>query len=136
VFIIGETLEISGALLIRVVQSSGRPEHWSTLKDSAVKLTSNHLCYISLPWHIYQVEVKFVVYDAGQPFDDDSAYSIAVRTYQEMKSDAHDCDVQLDHITYATMVKVVGGNTAKESTERRGMLETVFNDACDSGRVS
>ena len=74
--------------------------------------------------------------DADQPFDDDSAYSIAVRTYQEMKSDAHDCGVQPDHITYATMIKVVGGNTAKESTERRGMLEAVFNDACDSGRVS
>ena len=71
-----------------------------------------------------------------QPFDDDSAYSIAVRTYHEMKSDAHDCGVQPDHITYATMVKVIGGNTAKESSERRSMLETVFEDACASGRVS
>ena len=31
--------------------------------------------------------------DIDQPFDDDSAYSIAMRTYQEMKSDAHDCGV-------------------------------------------
>ena len=74
--------------------------------------------------------------NVDQPFDDDSAYSIAVRTYHEMKSDAHDCGVEPDHITYATMIKVIGGNTAKESSERRSMLETVFEDACASGRVS
>jgi hypothetical protein len=74
--------------------------------------------------------------DVDEPFDDDSAYSIAMRTYQQMKSDAHDCGVQPDHITYATMMKVVGGNTAKESPERESMLETIFEDACASGRVS
>lgn len=74
--------------------------------------------------------------NVDQPFDDDSAYSIAVRTYHEMESDAHDCGVQSDHITYATMMKVIGGNTAKESSKRRSMLETVFEDACASGRVS
>ena len=74
--------------------------------------------------------------DDDESFDDDSAYSIAMRTYQQMKTDAHDCGVQPDHITYATMMKVVGGNTAKESSERESMLETIFEDACASGRVS
>ena len=74
--------------------------------------------------------------NVDQPFDDDSAYSIAMRTYQQMKSDAHDCGVQPDHITYATMMKVVGGNTAKESPERKSMLEAIFEDACASGRLS
>ena len=73
---------------------------------------------------------------AEKPFDDDSPYSIAMRTYHEMKVDAHGVGVQPDHITYSTMIKVVASHTSESSTERRSMLETMFDDACASGRVS
>mmetsp|Transcript_36714 Transcript_36714/g.80288 ORF Transcript_36714/g.80288 Transcript_36714/m.80288 type:complete len:946 (+) Transcript_36714:133-2970(+) len=71
-----------------------------------------------------------------KPFDDDSPYSIAMRTYHEMKVDTHGVNVRPDHITFATMIKVIASHTSESSTERRSMLETVFDDACASGRVS
>lgn len=71
-----------------------------------------------------------------KPFDDDSPYSIAMRTYHEMKVDAHDTGVSPDHIAYATMMKVIASHTSDASTERRSMLETVFADACGAGCVS
>ena len=53
-----------------------------------------------------------------------------------MKEDARDLKLIPDHFVYAIMLKVVRAHTERASEERRRWVETLFDDACDSGQVS
>jgi hypothetical protein len=66
----------------------------------------------------------------------DDAYAIALQTYREMKEDIYEIGCQPDHIAYATMLQVVNRHTKQDSTERRQMVQVVFDDACVAGHVS
>jgi hypothetical protein len=64
------------------------------------------------------------------------SYAIALQTYRELQNDPFNLGISLDHFAFAAMLQVIRQHTARASAERRQMVETVFDDACDAGQVS
>ncbi|CAB9512768.1 Pentatricopeptide repeat-containing protein [Seminavis robusta] len=67
---------------------------------------------------------------------DDDSYAIALRTYRELKEDVYHVGCQPDHFVFASMLHAAGAHTHPSSTERRQMVQVVFEDACLAGHVS
>jgi hypothetical protein len=67
---------------------------------------------------------------------EDDPYTIALETYRELQEDLYNLGVQVDHLSYATMLGVLEKHTSVDSVERRQRIERVFEDACSNGQVS
>lgn len=74
--------------------------------------------------------------DPSAADEKEEAYRIALHIYHAIITDAFALDVLADSFFFATMLKVVQIHTDRISTERRQMVEKVFDDACAAGQVS
>jgi len=74
------------------------------------------------------------------PFTSDApsenVYSIVLQTYNELLKDPYNIGIGPDHFVFATMLQAIRQHTTESSAERRQMVETVFDEACDAGEVS
>lgn len=64
------------------------------------------------------------------------AYSIAQRTFSELRNDVHGLGASPDHHTYAAYLKCLAKHTIPGSSERESKVRMVFEEACKSGAVS
>jgi hypothetical protein len=64
------------------------------------------------------------------------AYSIAQRTFLELRDDVHGLGASPDHHTYAAYLKCLAKHTIPGSSERELKVRMVFEEACKAGAVS
>ena len=64
------------------------------------------------------------------------AYSIAQRTFSELRNDVHGLGASPDHHTYAAYLKCLAKHTIPGSSERESKVRMVFEEACKAGAVS
>eukprot|EP00978_Attheya_sp_CCMP212_P016648 scaffold43793_cov58-Attheya_sp.AAC.3 len=62
-------------------------------------------------------------------------WSMALRTYQELKEDRFVLEVQPDALVYANMIQIVGRHLYNAEELQRNHLEQIFDDACATGQV-
>lgn len=74
--------------------------------------------------------------DPSATDDAEEAYRIALDIYDAILTDAFGLDLHPDYVFFSCMLKVVNTHTDRISTERRQMVERVFDDACAAGQVS
>jgi len=63
-------------------------------------------------------------------------YNIALQTYNEVLDDTHHLGLFPDSLIFAAMLKVIAIHVDASSAERRHIVQTVFDDACNAGQVS
>ena len=66
----------------------------------------------------------------------DNAYSIAEKTFQELRSDAFGIGVKPDHHCYGAFLRCIAKHTTPGSSERDAKARMVFQEACEAGEVS
>ncbi|GAX28599.1 hypothetical protein FisN_1Hh610 [Fistulifera solaris] len=64
------------------------------------------------------------------------AYSIAQRTFLELRDNVHGLGASPDHHTYAAYLKCLAKHTVPGSSERELKVRIVFEEACKAGAVS
>lgn len=64
------------------------------------------------------------------------AYSIAQKTFSELRDDVHGLGASPDHHTYAAYLKCLARHTTPGSSERESRVRIVFEEACQAGAVS
>jgi hypothetical protein len=74
--------------------------------------------------------------DPSATDDTEEAYRIALDIYDAILTDGFGLDQHADSVFFAAMLKVVNTHTDRISTERRQMVERIFDDACAAGQVS
>lgn len=68
--------------------------------------------------------------------NEENAYSIAKRTFQELDDDTHKLGLKPDHHVYSAFVRCISKHTTVESTEREMMVRMILEKACEGGQVS
>ena len=81
-------------------------------------------------------EGPFVASTSTSASSNSDEYAIALQAYRELKDDIFQVGCKADHFVFARMLDVIGTHTDPTSSERRQMLELVFDDARAAGQVS
>lgn len=64
------------------------------------------------------------------------AYSIAQRTFLELRNDVHGLGASPDHHTYGAYLRCIAKHTIPGSSERESKVRMIFDEACQAGAVS
>jgi hypothetical protein len=64
------------------------------------------------------------------------AYSVAIQTYNELKTDVHKIGAIPDHHVFGVLLRCISRHCPPQSVEREQMTKVVFEDACFAGQVS
>jgi hypothetical protein len=64
------------------------------------------------------------------------AYSVAMQTYNELKTDVHKIGAVPDHHVFGVLLRCISRHCPPQSIEREQMSKVVFEDACFAGQVS
>lgn len=64
------------------------------------------------------------------------AYSIAQRTFLELRDDVHGLGASPDHHTYAAYLRCLAKHTIPGSSERESKVRMAFEEACKAGAIS